>query len=328
MAAAGSGPLAFALTPPFPAVRQVSIALVQPGVVQNATQRVDASLALTAEFSANGVLAADHPDLIVWGESSAAYDLALDHSLLQQIEKLSAEDHAEILASQDSTIPGPAPGPSSSGGSDTDTGGGQEKVGVLVSPAGIQGEYVKTRLVPFGEYIPLRPVLGWISHFSKAAGVDRRRGTEPVVMTVTEPGGRTLRIGPLICFESAFPDMSRELVRLGAQVVVVQSSTSTFQNTAAPEQHASLAALRAAESGRSVVQATLTGVSVAYGPGQGAGLAGPAGPWSDHGPPGPPGGGRPDVLRPGGRLRHVGRRGHHRTGRAGHACPLAGLSWK
>ena len=67
-----------------------------------------------------------------------------------------------------------------------------------------------------------------------------------------------------MCFESAFPDMSRALVRRGAQVVVVQSSTSTFQHTSAPEQHASLAAFRAAETGRPVVQATLTGVSVAY----------------------------------------------------------------
>ena len=61
MAAAGSGPLAFALTAPFPAVRPLTMALVQPGVAQNPVQRVDASEALTAEFSANGALAAEHP---------------------------------------------------------------------------------------------------------------------------------------------------------------------------------------------------------------------------------------------------------------------------
>jgi apolipoprotein N-acyltransferase len=264
-AAAGSGPLAFALTPPFPAVRQVTIALVQPGVVQNATQRVDASLALTAEFSANGVLAADHPDLIVWGESSVAYDLTVDHSLLQQIEKLSAEDHAEILASQDSTIPGPSPGPSSSGGSDTNSGGGQEKVAALVSPAGIQGEYVKTRLVPFGEYIPLRQQLGWLTKISKAASSNMIAGTGAHTLTVTTtPNGKPLTIGVLICFESAFPDMSRVETGQGAQLIVYQSSTSTFQGTWGPDQHASYAALRAAETGRPVVQAALTGDTVAF----------------------------------------------------------------
>jgi apolipoprotein N-acyltransferase len=73
-----------------------------------------------------------------------------------------------------------------------------------------------------------------------------------------------LRIGPLVCFESAFPDMSRSLAGKGAQLLVAESSTSSFQNSWAPEQHASLAALRAAESWRPMVHATLTGVSAVY----------------------------------------------------------------
>jgi apolipoprotein N-acyltransferase len=262
VAAAGSGPLAFALTSPFPAVRQVTVALVQPGVGQNPAQRVNASEALTAEFSANGVLAADHPNLIVWGESSVAYDLTLDHTLLQQIEKLSAEDHAEILASQDSMVPGPSTQPG--GGSDSDS-GGQEKVAVLVSPAGIQGEYVKTRLVPFGEYIPFRQQLGWLTKISKAASSNMIPGTGAHTLTVTTtPNGKPLTIGVLICFESAFPDMSRVETGQGAQLIVYQSSTPTFQGTWGPDQHASYAALRAAETGRPVVQAALTGDSVAF----------------------------------------------------------------
>ena len=262
-AAAGSGPLAFALTAPFPAVRQVTIALVQPGTVHNPSQRVNASEALTSEFSANEALAAEHPNLIVWGESSVAYDLTLDHGLLGQIEKLSAEDHAEILASQDSNVPGPSPSPS--GGSDSDTGGGQEKVAVLVSPTGIQGRYVKTRLVPFGEYIPFRNQLGWLTDVSHAASSNMIPGTGAHTLTVTTtPNGKPLTIGVLICFESAFPDMSRVETDQGAQVIVYQSSTSTFQGTWGPDQHASLSALRAAETGRPVVQAALTGDTVAF----------------------------------------------------------------
>jgi apolipoprotein N-acyltransferase len=263
VAAAGSGPLAFALTAPFPAVRSVTIALVQPGVVRNPGQSVNASEALTAEFSANGKLAAEHPNLIVWGESSVADDLTLDHSLLSQIEKLSAEDHAEILASQDSNVPGPSPSPSD--GSDSTTAGGQEKVAVLVSPSGIQGRYVKTRLVPFGEYIPFRNQLGWLTSVSHAAPSNMIPGTGAHTLTVTTtPNGKPLTIGVLICFESAFPDMSRVETDQGAQVIVYQSSTPTFQGTWGPDQHASLSALRAAETGRPVVQAALTGDTVAF----------------------------------------------------------------
>jgi apolipoprotein N-acyltransferase len=265
VAAAGSGPLAYALTPPFATVRQATIALVQPGVINSDQARVDASLALTNEFSANGVLARDHPNLIVWGESSVAYDLTLDHGLLRQIEQLSAKEHAEILASQDSTVPGPVSGPTSSGGSDTNTGGGQEKVADLVSPSGIQGEYVKTRLVPFGEYIPFREQLGWLTKLSKAASSNMIPGTGAHTLTVTTtPNGKPLTIGVLICFESAFPDMSRAETEQGAQVIVYQSSTSTFQGTWGPDQQGSLAALRAAEIGRPVVQAALTGDTVAF----------------------------------------------------------------
>ena len=68
----------------------------------------------------------------------------------------------------------------------------------------------------------------------------------------------------LICFESAFPDMSRVETDQGAELVVYQSSTPTFQGTWGPDQHASLAAIRAAETGRPVVQAALTGDTVAF----------------------------------------------------------------
>jgi len=246
--AAASGPLAYALTPPFPAVREVTIAMVQPGLVHDPALRVHASETLTASLSAGGSLSGVHPDLIVWGESSVAYDLTLDHALLRRIEALSARAGAEILVSQDSTIPGQ----------------GQEKVAVLVNPAGIRGTYVKTRLVPFGEYIPFRQQLGWLTSISKAASSNMIPGDGAQLLTATDHAGRALPIGVLVCFESAFPDMSRVDADKGAQLIVYQSSTPTFQGSWGPDQHASLAALRAAETGRPVVQAALTGDTVAF----------------------------------------------------------------
>src|SRR6185437_14138964 len=75
---------------------------------------------------------------------------------------------------------------------------------------------------------------------------------------------RRLRFGVLICFESSFPDMSSVDVGQGAQVLIYQTSDSTFQGSWALEQHASLAAVRAAETGRPAVQAALTGDSAAF----------------------------------------------------------------
>jgi apolipoprotein N-acyltransferase len=242
--AAAAGPAAFALTAPSPATRYVTIAVVQPGVVHNPRIRVDASQRLSAG------LRREHAALIIWGESSVAYDLDTNTSLLRQLERLSAVDGAQLLVNQDSIAPG----------------GAKSKVAVLVGSNGIDGRYVKTRLVPFGEYIPFRQQLGWLAKISKAAPQNMIPGTGAHVMRVTTPGGRPLPIGVLICFESAFPDMSRVAADHGAQLIVYQTSDSTWQAgwEWALAQHASLGALRAAETGRPVVQAALTGDSAAF----------------------------------------------------------------
>jgi apolipoprotein N-acyltransferase len=250
LASVGAGPLAFALTPPSPAVRQVTIAMVQPGVVDNSSLQAHASQTLTAELSRGGMLDGVRPDLIVWGESSIDEDLTLakSHTLLSQFEALSAADGADLLVNQDTIVPGK----------------GHEKWSVLVSPTGIKGIYVKTRLVPFGEYIPFRQQLGWLTKISRAASSNMVPGPGAHLLYATDREGRPLPIGDLICFESAFPDMARVDTDKGAQLIVYQSETSTFQGTWGPDQHASLGAVRAAETGRPVVQAALTGDTVAY----------------------------------------------------------------
>ncbi|MVO88262.1 apolipoprotein N-acyltransferase [Streptomyces sp. p1417] len=227
------------------AAGSIRVAVVQPGVM-NGLGGVDKRFAREEELTR--ALAGRDLDLVVWGESSVGHDLADRPDLAARLTALSRQVGADILVNVDARR------------SDRP---GIFKSSVLVGPEGPTGDrYDKMRLVPFGEYVPARSLLGWATSVGKAAGEDRRRGERPVVMDV----GHGLRVGPLVCFESAFPDMSRHLTREGAQLLLAQSSTSTFQHSWAPEQHASLAAVRAAETGRPMVHATLTGVSAAYGP--------------------------------------------------------------
>ncbi|MFF7041912.1 apolipoprotein N-acyltransferase [Streptomyces massasporeus] len=239
-AAATSAAWAFS---PRPAVDgQVRIAVVQPGVIVGPDARFSREEQLTRRLAGQDV------DLIVWGESSVGFDLGDRPGLARRLADLSRATGADILVNVDARR------------SDKP---GIYKSSVLVGPEGLTGErYDKMRLVPFGEYIPARSLFGWATSVGKAAGEDRRRGSQPIVMNV----GDDLRVGPLVCFETAFPDMTRHLTREGADVLIGQSSTSTFQHSWAPGQHASLAALRAAETGRPMAHATLTGVSAVYGP--------------------------------------------------------------
>ncbi|MGW7366851.1 apolipoprotein N-acyltransferase [Streptomyces sp. NPDC054841] len=228
----------------------VRVAVVQPGVINGvggAERRFARGEQLTGE------LAGQRLDLVVWGESSVGADLAARRDLAARIAALSRTVGAPVLVNVDARR------------SDRP---GIFKSSVLVGPEGPTGDrYDKMRLVPFGEYVPARALLGWATSVGEAAGEDRMRGSRQVVMTLPGDGADGgLRVGPLVCFESAFPDMSRRLVRSGAQLLIAQSATSTFQGSWAPGQHASLAALRAAETGRPMVHATLTGVSAVHGP--------------------------------------------------------------
>ncbi|MGH9197628.1 MAG: apolipoprotein N-acyltransferase, partial [Acidimicrobiia bacterium] len=192
-------------------------------------------------FSAHERLALNAPnkiDLLVWGESSVGFDAESHPRYMQRLREVSRGIGAPVLVNVDARR----------------ANGGILKSALLVDASGPLGRYDKMRLVPFGEYVPLRDTFGWLTSVSDAPEIDRMRGKSLALFSIAG-----LRVGPLICFESAFPDLSRSLSRAGADLIVIQSATTTFQKSWAPEQHASLAAVRAVESGRSVIHATLSG---------------------------------------------------------------------
>jgi apolipoprotein N-acyltransferase len=236
-----AGPVAFALTAPPPLARHLTVGLVQPGIEPTAASRLAENERLTSTV-------AGRAGLVLWGESSVGYDLAGRPALLGSIERTSRSAGADVLVSQDAE----------------NKAGQHFKQALVVTGSGTGDSYTKTRLVPFGEYIPFRSVLGWLARISKAAAENVVTGTGAHVLRARIPGSSPLTFGVLICFESAFPDMSRVDTDQGAQAIFYQTSDTTFQSSWAPAQHAALGALRAAETGRPVAQAALTGDSAAF----------------------------------------------------------------
>jgi apolipoprotein N-acyltransferase len=215
------------------------VAFVQPGVVGPVEERFRASERLSRTLPAGA-----RPDLVAWGESSLGRDPSSSPGDVARLAATARAAGAPVLANVDAERAGE---------------GGIYKSALLVGPDGVLGSYDKLRLVPFGEYVPLRPLLGWVTRFTDAAAVDRHRGARLVVL---DAGG--LAVGPLVCFESAFPDLARNLAARGAEVVVVQTADTTFQGSWGQDQHASLSAVRAVEAGRPVVQAAISGTSAAF----------------------------------------------------------------
>jgi apolipoprotein N-acyltransferase len=215
----------------------VRIALVQPGDIDDATARQAAGEALTE------TLAGQQLDLVVWGESSVGVDLGSHPDAMARLVELRRRIGADLLVNVDARA----------------RSGGIYKSSVLIGSSGARGSYSKTRLVPFGEYVPLRSLLGWATSHTKAAAEDRRRGDGPAVLHA-----ESLAVGPLISFEATFSDLPRHEVRLGAELLAYQSSTSTYQRSWAQPQLASMAAVHAVEVGHPAVHAGLSGISSAF----------------------------------------------------------------
>jgi apolipoprotein N-acyltransferase len=128
---------------------------------------------------------------------------------------------------------------------------------IVWSPTSGPGErYTKRKLVPFGEYIPLRDLMTKFIGRLALIPRDFLPGTEPGVLDI---GGT--RIGDVICFEVAFDGLVRETVRDGGKLLIVQTNNATYGHTGQPEQQLAISRLRAIEHGRAMVIAATSGIS-------------------------------------------------------------------
>jgi apolipoprotein N-acyltransferase len=127
---------------------------------------------------------------------------------------------------------------------------------VLDSAGTIVGRYDKAHLVPYGEYLPMRPLLSAIGISRLAPGdFDLNRGPGP--RTLLLPNGR--KMGVQICYEIIF---SGHVVDPADRPdFIFNPSNDAWYGAWGPPQHLAQARLRAAEEGLPVIRSTPTGVS-------------------------------------------------------------------
>ena len=121
--------------------------------------------------------------------------------------------------------------------------------------------YRKSHLVPFGEFIPLRPILGWVINelLHIPMGEQARGGERQQVMHVA---GQKVAVN--ICYEDVFGE---EIIRYlpEATLLVNVTNDAWYGHSHAAMQHNQISQMRALETGRMMLRATNTGVTSIIG---------------------------------------------------------------
>jgi len=231
--------------PPAPRLR---VGLVQASILQGdkwepdkAWENIDQHVGLTVKA------AAARARLVVWPESAVPF--YFDHSEEASLTLREVARHHQLYLFF--------------GNDDLERGPEGRRVWVGAKMLDPRGElvyrYHKVRLVPFGEYVPLKPLLTVGGRYTAKLVRQVADFTPGDDFPVGEVDGH--RIGAFICYEAIFPDLVRQFAARGADLLVNVTNDGWYGRTSAPHQHLAMALFRSVENGKYLVRAANTGIS-------------------------------------------------------------------
>lgn len=180
-------------------------------------------------------------DVIVFPESSVETDPEADPALRAELITLAKQHHSAVMVNVID---------------EQHRDGKSYNANRVYDPDGrLQGTYAKQHLVPFGEYVPFRDALSFVSALQQIPN-DFSPGHETKVFNI---GGKP--VGTVICFESAFTPLMRSSVRKGAQAIIVSTNNRSYRRSPNSAQHLALSQMSAATIGRPVLHASISGIT-------------------------------------------------------------------
>ncbi|MGH7780327.1 MAG: apolipoprotein N-acyltransferase [Candidatus Binataceae bacterium] len=198
-------------------------------------------------------------DLIVWPEAAAAFYFQPDDRYPAEFASDDAYRTALLAMARSIGVPilfgAPALG---------EEGGrlGFYNRAYLVSARGeVVAHYDKMQLVPFGEYVPFRALLGFVVNRVVPGMGDMFAGTRQTLFPLGDA-----KLGVLICYESIFPDLTRREVKAGADVLVNITNDAWYGKSSAPYQTLAMAAMRSVETKVPMIRAANTGITAIIKP--------------------------------------------------------------
>ena len=225
-----------------PAGEPLTVALIQADIEQSRKwdpAHIDHTLMTYRDMS---YAQRTDTDIIVWPETAVP---VLSSSAMPFVQGIAAN-----LAQQGTTLITGIP-------VDETDAQGQMRIYNGIMVAGEQpSQYLKHKLVPFGEYVPLEEVLRGLIAFFDLPMSSFSRG--PLQQPPLQAAG--YRLAPFICYETVYPDFA---ARLAAQseLLITISNDSWFGKSIGPLQHLQMARMRAIESGRWMIRGTNNGVT-------------------------------------------------------------------
>ncbi len=228
----------------------VKLAIIQPNIDQKTKLNYGKSNEIfNIHFEMSEEALKSKPDIIIWPESSVLFYLLHDKHF-EEIKKLAVSEKIWFLI----------------GTPHYEYIDGRKFIFnsvVAISPTGeVRGRYDKKHLVPFGEYLPLRPI--FYPLLKDNLGLfeeDFNSNPDTKILEV-----KNLKVGTMICFESTFPYVVKDRVRRGAEILLVITNDAWFKDSAAAYQHLNAGIFRAVESRKYLIQAANTGISAIIDP--------------------------------------------------------------
>ncbi len=221
-----------------PTGQPTSVALVQGNIAQEMKWRPEKTAETLALYAQ---LIAAHPaQLIVLPETALPlFEFELPAAYREKLVQIGRQNGGDIIA-----------------GLPTGSPRGAYYNSVLSFGAAPTQAYHKFHLVPFGEYIPMKSVWGWIIEVLHIPLSDFARGS--TIQHPLQVGGQAVAMN--ICYEDVFGE---EIIHQlpAASVLANVSNVAWFGDSLAPWQHAQISQMRALESGRMMMRATNTGLT-------------------------------------------------------------------
>jgi apolipoprotein N-acyltransferase len=229
-----------------PAGAPMTVAAVQGNIEQNLKwdpAQLNAQLALYRDLSLN----ATPTDLIVWPET--AVPVLKEHALgyLAAMAEFANQRQAALITGVPIRQANER---------------GELRYYNAISVVGQgSGDYLKQKLVPFGEYVPLQEVLRGLIAFFDLPMSDFARGSAE--QPLLEAQG--YRIAAYICYEVVYPEFAAGLAAQSDLLLTISNDT-WFGRSIGPLQHLQMAQMRALEAGRWMIRATNNGVTALIDP--------------------------------------------------------------